>query len=334
LLRGIGMGVGTHVINAWPFCGDCSNAYVTIQQDGSIHLAVGVPDIGTGTKTTLGQLAAETMGVSLEQVYVTIADTESTPFDIGSHASRTCYASGIAVVAAATDARKQVLEYAAELLNAKVEELDIEDGVVYAIDQEKKLQECTGSGLCQIGDDGKPKKITLKEVAYHAHLRNKQFIGVGRIIPENAPPWHAHFAEVEVDTETGMVRVVKMVAVHDVGKAINPVIVEGQVQGGMAMGIGYAVSEEICYDEKGKQLQNGFHKYMLPTAEDIPDMKAIIVEAVDPTGPYGAKGVGETGLVPTAAAIANAVYNATGIRFKEIPLTPERVYKALKNNAN
>jgi xanthine dehydrogenase molybdenum-binding subunit len=334
LRRGIGMGVGTHVSNAWPFCGDYSNAYVTVQQDGSIHLAVGVPDMGTGTKTTLGQFVAETMGVSLDQVFVTIADTESTPFDIGSHASRTCYASGTAAVAAAADAKKQVLEYAAGLLDTKVEDLDIVDGIVYAVDREKELQGCTGSGLCQIGSDGNPKKITLKEVAYHAHLKNKQFIGIGRIIPENAPPWHAHFAEVEVDTETGQVRVVKMVAVHDVGKAINPVIVEGQLQGGMAQGIGYAVSEEICYDDKGRQLQNGFHKYMLPTAEDIPDMEAHIVEAVDPTGPYGAKGVGETGLVPTAAAIANAVYNAVGIRFKEIPLTEERVYKVLKDNVN
>ncbi len=332
LRRGIGMGVGTHVSNAWPFCGDYSNAYVTVQQDGSVHLAAGVPDMGTGTRTTLGQFVAETLGVSLNEVYVTIADTECTPFDIGSHASRTCYASGTAVVAAASDAKKQILEYAAGLLDAKVEELDIAGGEVYAVDREKELQECTGSGLCQIGSDGTPKMITLKEVAGHAHLKNKQFIGIGRIIPENAPPWHAHFAEVEVDTETGQVRVVKIVAVHDVGKAINPVIVEGQLQGGLAQGIGYAVSEEICYDEKGRQLQNGFHKYMLPTAEDIPEMEAHIVEAADPTGPYGAKGVGETGLVPTAAAIANAVYDAIGIRFNEIPLNEERVSGALRNN--
>ncbi|MCG8401619.1 MAG: molybdopterin-dependent oxidoreductase [Firmicutes bacterium] len=330
LKRGIGMGVGTHVSNAWPFCGDYSNAYVTVQQDGSIHLAVGVPDMGTGTKTTLGQFAAEIMGVDLEQVYVIISDTESTPFDIGSHASRTCYASGTAVVAAAKDAKKQVFEYAADLLGADVKDLDIVDGVIYAMDREKELQDCAGSGLCQIGRDGKPKKITLEETAYRAHLANKQFIGVGRIIPENAPPWHAHFAEVEVDVETGQVRVVKIVAVHDVGKAINPVIVEGQLHGGLAQGIGYAVSEEICYDRAGKQLQNGFHKYMQPTAEDIPEMEAHIVEAAEPTGPYGAKGVGETSLVPTAAAIANAVYDALGIRFKEIPLKEERVFQALQ----
>ncbi|MEW6696418.1 MAG: xanthine dehydrogenase family protein molybdopterin-binding subunit [Bacillota bacterium] len=309
--RGIGMAIGTHVSNAWPFCGDYSNAYVTVQQDGSIHLASGVPDMGTGTITTLSQMAAEVMGLGLDRVGITFADTESTPFEIGSHASRTCYASGTAVVAAAQDARKQVLEYAAKMLNVPAEELDIEDGIIYS--------------------PAKPEtSIPLGKAAMEAHLHGLQFIGVGRIIPQNAPPYLAHFAEVEVDIETGKVQVTKMVAAHDVGKAIHPVIVEGQLEGGLAMGIGYALSEEIRYDDQGRQLNNGFHKYMLPTAMDVPEMEAIIVEAEDPTGPFGAKGVGETGLVATAAAISNAVYDAIGIRFFEIPLTEERVYKALK----
>ncbi len=134
--------------------------------------------------------------------------------------------------------------------------------------------------------------------------------------PQNAPPWLAHFAEVEVDTETGQARAVKIVAAHDVGKAINPSIVEGQLEGGLAQGIGFALTEEILYDSKGKQLHDAYHKYMLPTAEDMPVVKAIIVEANDPTGPCGAKGVGETGQVATAPAIANAIYDAIGIRTK------------------
>lgn len=309
--RGIGMAIGTHVSNAWPFCGDYSNAYVTIQQDGSLHLACGVPDMGTGTMTTLSQMAAEVVGVPIDQVGITIADTESTPFEIGSHASRTCYASGTAVVAAAEDAKKQILAYAGKLLNVNPDELDIEEAKVYST----LKPELT---------------IPLSKVAVEAHLAGQQFIGVGKIIPQNAPPYLAHFAEVEVDIETGKVSVIKMVAAHDVGKAIHPIIVEGQLEGGLAMGIGYALSEEIKYDSKGKQLNDGFHKYMLPTAMDIPELKAIIVEANDPTGPFGAKGVGETGLIATAAALANAVYDAIGIRFFEIPLTEERVYKALK----
>ncbi|MEA4900283.1 xanthine dehydrogenase family protein molybdopterin-binding subunit [Desulfitobacterium sp.] len=328
-LRGIGVGVGTHCSNAWPFCVDYDNAIITVQQDGSIHLASGVPDIGTGTSTTLPQFAAEVLGARLEDVNITFADTQSTPFDIGSHASRTCYAAGTAVVAAATDARKQILEYAGNLFEVPPENLDIKDSEIYIINQNLG-EDCKGSGVCQIGE-GK-KTMTLKELAYHAHLRNKQFIGVGRIVPGNAPPWHAHFAEVEVDTETGQVKVIKVAAAHDVGKAINPVIVEGQIEGGVLMGVGYAVSEEIRYDDKGRQIHSSLHKYFLPTIEDTPEIDAILVESNEPSGPFGAKGVGETGLVPTAGAIANAVYDATGVRFYEIPLTEERVYKALKQN--
>ena len=314
-LRGIGVGVGTHCSNSWPFCVDYDNAIITVQQDGSIHLASGVPDMGTGTSTTLPQFAAEVLGVPLEVVSLTFADTQSTPFDIGSHASRTCYAAGTAVVAAAKDARKQILEYAGDLLQVPPESLDIKDSQIYIISQ----------------DQGEDKNtITLQELAYHAHLRNKQFIGVGRIVPGNAPPWHAHFAEVEVDTETGQVKVIKIAAAHDVGKAINPVIVEGQIEGGVLMGVGYATSEEIRYDAKGRQLHDSLHKYMVLTAEDVPEIDAILIEANDPSGPFGAKGVGETGLVPTAGAIANAVYDAIGVRFYEIPLTEEKVYNALK----
>lgn len=329
-LRGIGVGVGTHCSNAWPWCGDYDNAYISVQQDGSIHLATGVPDMGTGTSTSLPQIAAEVMGVGLDKVSITFADTASTPFTIGSHASRTLYAAGTAVVEAARDARKQVLEYAGDLLNVAPERLELRNSVINVAGHAVG-DDCSGSGVCLTGESER-KSITLKELAYAAHLRNKQFIGIGRIVPDNAPPWHAHFAEVEVDTELGQVRVIKVAAVHDVGKAINPMIVEGQIEGGVLMGIGYALSEEIKYDEKGKQLHDSFHKYMLATADDMPEIDVMIVEANDPTGPFGAKGVGETGLVPTAGAIANAVYNATGIRFFEIPLTEEKVFRALQEN--
>lgn len=329
-LRGIGVGVGTHCSNAWPWCGDYDNAYISVQQDGSIHLATGVPDMGTGTSTSLPQIAAEVMGVGLDKVSITFADTASTPFTIGSHASRTLYAAGTAVVEAARDARKQVLEYAGDLLKVAPERLELRNSVINVAGHAVG-DDCSGSGVCLTGESER-KSITLKELAYAAHLRNKQFIGIGRIVPDNAPPWHAHFAEVEVDTELGQIRVIKVAAVHDVGKAINPMIVEGQIEGGVLMGIGYALSEEIKYDEKGKQLHDSFHKYMLATADDTPEIDVMIVEANDPTGPFGAKGVGETGLVPTAGAIANAVYNATGIRFFEIPLTEEKVFRALQEN--
>ena len=309
--RGIGMAIGTHVSNSWPFCIDYSNAYVNILQDGSVQLAIGVPDMGTGTITTLAQMVAEVLGVSLERVGVTFADTESTPFEIGSHASRTCYTSGIAVVAAANDAKQQTLEFAAKLLEVAADDLEMENDSVRSISNPEK-------------------SMTLSELALKAHQQCKQFIGVGRIVPENAPPWLAHFAEVEVDTETGQIKIVKLVAAHDVGRAMHPQIVEGQLEGGLAQGIGYALSEDIQYNDKGKQLHDSFAKYMLPTAVDIPEMEAIIVESPDPTHPFGVKGVGEAGLIATAPAIANAIYDAVGIRFFEIPITEEKLYKALQ----
>ena len=330
-LRGLGMAVGTHVSNAWPFCVDYDNAYVTIQSDGSAQVASGVPDIGTGTSTSLVQIAAETLGMSMDNVGLTYGDTLGTPFDIGSHASRTCYAAGTAVKAAAADARKQILDYAAGYFNIPAERLEIRKGVIAPMAE--SLGECSGSGLCQLEEvkEGKGNSVTMEELAYHAHVRNKQFIGVGRIVPENAPPWHACFAEVEVDTRTGQVRVVKLTAAHDVGRAINPMIVEGQIEGGAVQGIGYALSEEITYNDKGRQQQYSMHNYMLPTAEDTPEIHSIIVEGNDPTGPFGAKGAGECSLVCPASAIANAVANATGYRFKKIPMTPERVFKALNS---
>ncbi|MDO4766917.1 MAG: molybdopterin-dependent oxidoreductase [Pseudomonadota bacterium] len=330
-VRGIGMAVGTHVSNAWPFCVDYDNAYVTIQPDGSAHVASGVPDIGTGTSTSLVQIAAETLGIDIECISLTYGDTLSTPFDIGSHASRCCYAAGTAIKAAATDARRQLLEYAAGYFNIAPERLEIKDGVVTPV--VSSMHECAGSGLCLLEEvtEGKGNSVTVEELAYHAHVRNKQFIGVGRIVPENAPPWHACFAEVEVDTCTGQVRVIKLAAAHDVGQAINPMIVEGQIEGGAAQGIGYALSEEITYNAKGQQQQYSMHNYMLPTAEDMPEIHSIIVRSSDPTGPFGAKGAGECSLVCPASAIANAVANATGYRLKKLPMTPERVFAALNS---
>lgn len=309
--RGIGMGIGTHVSNSWPFCVDYSNAYVTIQQDGSVQLATGTSDMGTGSITTLAQMVAEVLGVSINRVHVTFADTESTPFEIGGHASRTCYASGLAVTAAAKDAKEQMLAFAAELLEVPVEDLAMKKDRVYSISNPDRA-------------------MPQSELAAQAHLKCKQFIGMGRIIPDNAPPWLAHFAEVEVDTETGQVKIIKLVAAHDVGRAIHPQVIEGQLEGGLAQGIGYALSEDIKYNAKGKQLHDSFAKYMLPTAMDIPEMETIIVEAADPTHPFGVKGVGETGLIATAPAIANAIYDAVGIRFLEIPITEEKLYQALQ----
>lgn len=309
--RGIGMAAGTHVSNSWPFAVEFDNAYLAIMEDGSANLAVGVPDMGQGIATTLSQVAASALGVPMNQVSIVFGDTASTPYDIGSHASRTLYSAGTAVDAAAKDARAKILEFAAGQLKEELETLTLENGVISA--------------------SGQP-RMTIGEAAHLLHRANRQIIGVGQTVPFNAPPWHAHFAEVEVDLETGQIEVLRLAAAHDVGRAINPDIVEGQIHGSVLQGIGYALSEQIVYDKKGRQAQDSFHKYYLPTMLETPEIDVILVETNEPSGPFGAKGVGECGLVPTAAAIANAVFHATGIRFHEIPITEERMLEALNNN--
>lgn len=319
--RGLGMAVGTHVSNAWPFCVDFDNAYVTIQVDGSLHVAAGVPDLGTGTSTALPMVAAEAFGLGLDRTSITFGDTESTPFAIGSHASRTLYAAGTAVKAAAEDARNQVLDYAAEMSHRDRAALVIADGVV-------GLAGAKPGSADDFAQD-RAEAVSLGDLCYYAHIRNKQFIGVGRTVPPNSPPWHACFADVSVDTETGQVTVNKLVAAHDVGVAINPQIVEGQIEGGAVQGIGYALTEEITYNAKGRQNQRNMHTYMVPTANDVPEIQSIIVSCEDSQGPFGAKGAGECSLVCPASAIANAVSNALGMPVHQIPLTPERVFAML-----
>lgn len=308
-VRGIGMAAGTHVSNSWPFAVEFDNAYLAVMEDGSANLAVGVPDMGQGIATSLSQVAASALGVPMDQISIVFGDTASTPYDIGSHASRTLYSAGTAVEAAGRDAKKKILEFTAEHLKTDPDTLTLENGTIF-----------------QNGEA----RLTIKEAAALIHRANRQVIGIGQTEPFNAPPWHAHFAEVEVDMETGQIQVLRLIAAHDVGRAINPDIVEGQIHGSLVQGMGYALSEHILYDKKGHQVQNSFHKYYLPTMMEMPDMEVILVETNEPSGPFGAKGVGECGLVPTAAAIVNAIYHATGIRFHEIPVTEEKMLDAIK----
>jgi xanthine dehydrogenase molybdenum-binding subunit len=328
--RGIGVGLYGWLSNSSPFCVDYDNAYVTMHQDGSIQVSVGAPEIGCGSGTTLSQLAAEAIGVPFEIItFPQGGDTAMTPFSIGSHASRTLYTAGTAVVAAAKNLKQEVLKYAAETFEIAIENLDIIDGDIVNI---ANAATCSGSfnTACSIGPG--EKIISLKDLARSSHLLNRQFIGVGQSQPTNAPAMQAHFAEVEVDLTTGMVDVLKIVAAHDAGTVINPTIVEGQIEGGAVMGAGYAISEEMVYDDRGVQQNSSFHTYLLPTAMDHPVVEPVIIETNEPSGPFGAKGIGETGMLPTAAAIVNAVSDAIGVRPKELPLTGEKMFKLLKEN--
>ncbi|MFQ5691421.1 MAG: xanthine dehydrogenase family protein molybdopterin-binding subunit, partial [Nitrospinota bacterium] len=291
-----------------------------VLEDGGLQLHMGIADTGQGTETTMAQVAAEAFGVSLDQVETNrIIDTDTSPYDNGAYATRQAYVAGMAAKMAGADARRQVLEHAAKMLEASTEDLDIVDGEVVV--------------------RGAPdRRLGVGEVAFDAQYGNAPHEIVGRSDykpPTNAPPFGAQFAEVEVDPETGEVKLLNLVAAHDVGRALNPAVVEGQVEGGVAQGIGYGTLEEVVYDPKtGRTLTSDFAQYEIPTSMDTPEIVPLLVEEGEPTGPYGAKGVGEPGIVPTAPAIANAVFDAIGVQVTRLPLTAERVLAAIRSKSS
>ena len=303
--RGVGIGIGRHV----SVSDAVSAVYIRLEKDGTVHIATGMGDLGNGIITTIPQIFCEAFGVSPDRVHITFSDTAATPYDIGVHSTRCVYDRGRATIAGAETLRKDVLAYVAQEKQQSVDTLWIEDNFIHG-----------SSGFLW----------SLRDAMEYANSHGKRFETIARTTVSGAVPWHAHAAEVEVDTETGIVRVLKVVAAHDVGVAINPQIVEGQIEGGVLSMIGYALREEVRFTKDGYPYNDSFHKYMVPTAEDMPEIEAVIVEASDPNGPFGAKGVGESAVIPTAAAIADAVEDAIGIRLNEIPMTPERVLKAIR----
>ncbi len=319
--RGVGLACSDGL-----YGGFASGAIIKVNEDGSVMLSVGATDVGQGSDTALVQIAAEELGVRYEDIQVVLSDTDASPFDIGSFASRVTYHAGNAVKSAASDARRQLFDVAAELLEAKPEDLLAREGKVFV--------------------KGSPDKmVPIPVVARVAcFVKERSIIGVGSHgCDAYAGPWNvqgiaygalatnsfaAQVAEVEVDTETGHVKLLKMTAALDCGKAINPGIVEGQIEGGVAIGIGYGLFEELQTPD-GRVANGEFKDYLIPTALDIPDIEPIIVEKPQHDGPFGAKGVGDAPPVGVAAAISNAIFDATGVRIKELPITPEKVLKAL-----
>lgn len=293
-----------------------SGARVRLSLDGTVDVVAGATDLGTGIGTTLAQIAAEALGIAPENVRVVLGDTDVTPYDVGAHASRTLFNSGNALIAASDSLREQILNVAADMLEASPADLELADG--------------------HVGVRGVPdRRVSLADVANTAFKKSMELTAGGYSPQTNAPPYAAHFAEVAVNVETGQVRLINYVAAHDIGRAINPTIVEGQVEGGVFHGIGFALSEDFLIDENtGSPLNATFMDYKVLTANDIPYIKTILLEDPDPSGPFGAKGVGEVGLLPVAAAIANAIYDATGVRVRHAPMTPEHVLRALHAQAS
>ena len=307
--RGVGISGGTHVSNAAPFCVDYNTVLLRIERDGTLFVNSSIPEIGPGSTTACLQVAADLTGVPYQNAVMKFGDTDAASFDIGSHATRTLYTVSHVLAKAAEILRRDVFAWVGAKLDLDPAALDMSDGVIT-------------SGGKEVG--------SIAEVASAAHLQGKQFIATACNVPPNCLPFYAQAAEVEVDMETGMVKVLKVAAAHDVGRVVNPLLCEGQIEGGVLQGVGYATREEMTYVE-GKGFYNkGFHSYMLPTADDRPDIVPILVENPDPSGVFGIIGIGELGVNPTLAAIGNAVEDATGVRFHEFPLTPGRVLDGLK----
>lgn len=299
-----------------------SGSLVHVRADGSVMVAIGGTEIGQGAFTVMAQLCAEELGVPLDRVRVTAVNTDLVPDSGPTVASRTTVMSGNAVLDAARKLRQKVLAVASEKLDVPVEKLEIRDGVIGVRDGLKRV------AFQEIAKACYDRKVNLTAEGWYAPPRKEwnEQMGVGEAYAVYC--FATQVAEVEVDTRSGRVRVTKVTAVHDVGKAINRAGVEGQVEGGIVQGMGYAIMEELKTKD-GRCLNPNFTDYLIPSALDVPEIETILVEDPYSRGPYGGKGVGEPSLIPIAAALANAVSFATGVRFTHIPITPERLLLTL-----
>ncbi len=300
-------------------------AFVEVHGDGTVTVLVGCADIGQGSTTVMAQIVAETLGVNYEDVFVTAADTGVTPEGGATSASRQTYISGNASYLAAKMARDTLANVAADMLQVSPEEIEIKNREVYVLGNEESQMTYTEL----MGEMKKRGLIALGSASFNPDTTSLDPVNM-QGIPYACYAFATHIVEVEVDTETGEVQVLKVVAAHDVGQAINRKMVEGQIEGGAAMGMGFALLEKVEV-EKGIIKNPGFSKYLVYTASDMPEIYPIIVEDPVSTGPYGAKGIGEPALIPIIPAILNAIHDAIGVRFTETPVTPEAIIEALKN---
>src|SRR5262245_18618880 len=310
-LRGTGLALGGWLGGLQP-----TGATVRLNPDGSLQVLTGQVDIA-GTNIALAQIAASAYGVDVDKVRITTGDTDVAPVTGLSAGRKTVYTVGVAVLEAAKAARRQTMEIAAKELEASVHDLEIEDGRVVVRGVPDR-----GVTLASIGKKGNLYMSKVPPVLGKAHPAFSQ----------QAPAFCAELARIEVDPDTGEVTLHDFVVVQDVGKAINPLAVEGQMQGGAVQSLGIALTEGLMYDSLGRLTNPSLLDYRKLTAADLPNIETIIVEKPSPAGPFGARGVGEPPIVPAPAAIANAVEDATGVRLTELPLTPERIALGIAAN--
>lgn len=312
--HGLGMACFSYGSGTYPDNLEIAGARIILNQDGSVQLQVGAAEIGQGSDTVLAQITAETIGIPFESVHlVPMQDTDITPFDLGAYASRQTYISGTAVKKAAEEIKSKVLKHAGKMSGCPADSLEIADARI-------------------IFKDSKEELMPLAEVvldSYYNPVRAGQISAeVSANVQSNALSFGCTFVEVEVDLLTGKVEVLELVNVHDSGKIINHQLAEGQVHGGVSMGLGYALSEQLLFDPKtGRPLNNNLLDYKVPNIMDTPKISVSFVESYEPTGPFGSKSLGEPPVISPAPAIRNAILDATGIKINQLPMNPESLFK-------
>ncbi|GAA0178746.1 molybdopterin-dependent oxidoreductase [Clostridium sediminicola] len=296
---------------------DIASAEIKLNDDGFYTLLVGSSDMGTGCDTILSQMAAEILETSMDNVIIYSSDTDTSPYDAGSYASSTTYVTGMAVVKAAEDLRNQILAEGAKILEKSIENVEFDGEYIKSCDEKSS--------------------ISLNELAQTLAfgVGKNQLIGKATHgSPVSPPPFIAGFVEIEVDKETGKIELIDYVAVADCGTVINPNLARIQVEGGIAQGIGMAMYEEVRYSDKGKMDTDSFMQYKIPCRKDVGNIRVAFESSYEPTGPFGAKSIGEVVINTPPPAIANAVYNAVGVNIRTLPITPEKVLLAMMENRN
>jgi Aerobic-type carbon monoxide dehydrogenase, large subunit CoxL/CutL homologs len=296
---------------------DMGGASLKMNEDGSFNLLIGATDLGTGSDTILAQMVGEVLGVPVEDLIVYSSDTDFTPFDKGAYASSTTYISGTAVTKAAQQVAEQIKTRAATMLSTEGKAVSAEEIVL----KDRRA-------ICKDG-----RAVTLQEIGYDSihHNNQMQIMGTASYVaPSSPPPFAAQFAEVTVDIETGKLTVDKLVMAVDGGKIVNPVTASGQIEGGMVQALGYAVCEEMLYDNKGQAREKDLVDYHIFRSDEMPELKTIFVETFEPTHPFGAKAVAEIPMDGVAPAVGNAIMDACGADLKRNPATPERIFNAIR----
>jgi len=317
LSRGVGMACFSYFSGTHPVALEAAGARIVMNQDGSVQLQVGATEIGQGSDTVFAQMTAEVLGIPMDMIHViSVQDTDVAPFDTGAYASRQTFVTGAAVKKAALEVKNKILEFATRKNGLNAEFMDIVDCNIVEIR--------TGIVVCSL------EEIALESFydrIYSCPITSDTSVN----IRTNAIAYGVTFAEVEVDIRTGQIKVLEIYNVHDSGTIINPMLAEGQVHGGVSMALGYALSEQMIFDEKtGRNLNNNLLDYKIQTILDTPTIGSAFVEIPDDAGSFGQKSLGENTTLSPAPAIRNAVLDATGVAFNRIPMNPQRVFEKFK----